>query len=291
MRTPSRIHILVIALLLVAGGLVFDGNETVGNQQGPGVGDRWGNLIGLCKLNGGSPLPTTSIDSVSMRFYCQGGSLDGLYCDIYSDLTYCYWDQVGANAGSPGGRQEVTTIVQDLTFVTDLEVDAMNPLTQVVSSQPMLVEAVISWNPSADAANQAREVQVNACRHLGGAEFVTQAGDDMHLVLCEGGLLDGMWCSMGVGANTCFFEPGTGLEATSAEPSSVPPTETSMPTVPAPTEAVTETPLPTVPMTPTDEPVIEPTFVDPTTDGPWTLPEGTIPVLEPAPSPTAGPLT
>jgi hypothetical protein len=292
-----RIQVLLTVLLL-AGGLAFGGQDTVGNQQGPGINDRLGNLNGLCRLNGGTP-GAYSEDSVKTRFYCAGGALDGLYCDVYTDLTYCYWDKVGTGASAPGSPQEITTKIQDLTFVTDLSVDAVTPLTLDVASEPMLVEAAITWNPSADATDQSRLDQVNACRHLGGTELV--AGDSRELgtftVVCDGGLLDGMWCSLGTNMTACFFAPGTGPDAAATDYSTMTPTEAptvAMPTVaPAETSTASAEPTATVAPTqaPTGEPVIEPTFVDPATDDPWTVPEGTLHPLEPAPDPTEAPLT
>ena len=290
MRNTPRIHILVIALLLMAAGLAFGAQDTSGNQQGPGMSDRLGNLNGLCRLNGGTP-GSYSEDTVKTRLHCKGGALDGLYCDVYADLTYCYWDKVGTGSHSSGGLQEVTTNVPDLTFVTDLSVDPINPFTLDVAPQPMLVEAVISWNPSTDAATQAREIQINACRHLGGSELVAGEGESTHMILCEGGMLDAMWCSMGIDTNTCFFEPSPSPESATTRPATVTPTEPPMPTETAstetPTKVPTEIPTPTAPMEPTDEPVIEPTFID---ENQWPLPEGTLAPLEPAPEPTEAPL-
>jgi hypothetical protein len=297
MPKPSPIHILVTALLLLAAGLALGSHEAAGNQQGPGISDRLGNLNGLCRLNGGVP-GAYSTDTVVTRFYCKGGPLDGLYCDVYSDLTYCYWDNVGKTSNAPGILSEVTTAVEDLTFVTDLSVDTVAPLTLDMPDQPLLVEAVVAWNPSAEAAEQARMIQVNACRHLGGTELVAEdSRANTYTVLCAGGLLDSMWCSLGMGITACFFEPATSPDSTTPVPPTSPETQTAPSTPPdappteAPTIDPTAPPAPTEPAAPTDEPVIEPTFVDPATDDPWTLPEGTLQPFEPAPTPTPLPLT
>jgi hypothetical protein len=297
-----HIHILVIALLILAALLALGSHETAGNQQGPGINDRLGNLNGLCRLNGGVP-GAYSTDTVVTRFYCQGGFLDGLYCDVYSDLTYCYWNKVGKASSATGTLHEITTAVQDLTFVTDLSVDTVAPLTLDMPDQPLLVEAVIAWNPSTEVADQARMIQVNACRHLGGIELVAADGRaNTYTVVCEGGLLDSMWCSLGMGMSACFFEqPAASPDATTPAPSPAPapspetqPASSTPPDAPpteAPTIDPTAPPAPTEPAAPTDEPVIEPTFVDPATDDPWNLPEGTLQPFEPAPTPTPLPLT
>jgi len=71
-------------------------------------------------------------------------------------------------------------------------------------------------------------------------------------------------------------EQMTGTGTTAPEPtmpSTLAPTESTQPTL-APTEI------------PTEEPVVEPTMA-PTDAGPWTVPEGTLPVFEPdEPTPT-----
>jgi hypothetical protein len=300
MRKAPVIHVAIVALLLVAAGVAFGTHETTGNQQGPGINDRLGNLDALCRLNGGTP-GSYSTDTVKTRHYCQGGYLDGLYCDVYADLTYCYWEGVGRGPSAAGIR-EVVTIVEDLTFVTDLASDGVTPLTVDLASQPILVEAVVTWNPPPEDADESRMVQVNACRHLGGEELVARAaGDanaDIAVVGCEGGLLDGFWCSLGTGPRLCYFAPGAGQDAMPTDSATIAPTvpvkateaiateaPTGVPTQPPPTQSV-----PTQTMAPTDEPVIEPTLADPGTGKPWEVPEGTLQVLEPAPPPTEAPL-
>jgi hypothetical protein len=309
MRKAPVVHVAIAALLLLAAGVAFGGQDTAGNQQGPGINDRLANLDALCRLNGGTP-GASSTDTVKTRHYCLGGYLDGLYCDVYADLTYCYWEGVGRGP-SAAGPWEVVTNVDDLTFVTDLAADAVAPLTVELASQPLLVDAVITWNPPADGTDAARMVQVNACRHLGGQERVARAtGDanaDIAVVGCAGGLLDGFWCALGTGPRLCYFAPGAGQDAQHAmptDPATSVPTATARATegigTEAPTGAPTES-LPTPPMAPTDSPpthtaaptdapVIEPTLGDPGTGNPWDLPEGTLQVLEPAPPPTEAPL-
>jgi hypothetical protein len=85
-----------------------------------------------------------------------------------------------------------------------------------------------------------------------------------------------------------FNVPGTLPAGSGQEPPRDLPAEAATPPDAMPTETPTETPPPTATaaVTPTDEPVIEPTF-EPTDAGPWTVPEGTIPVFEPVePTPT-----
>jgi len=303
MHTSPRLLILVAAILL-AGGLALGAQETLGNQQGPGVNDRTNNMIGLCRLNFGieevTTVRTPASGLVGTKVLCIGGPLDGLFCLISKDATICDWSNVGAASQTTGSPQEVVTNVEDLTFVTDLATDDVTPLTLEVAIQPVVVEAVFSWNPSADAATQATMTQVNACRQLGGTELVARAGDNpaASTIQCDGGLLDGMWCSIGVGVNACFFVPETADAATPGMATTVPaeppmPTEV-MPTVAMPTEAPTEAPTmtaPTATVAPTDVPVIEPTFVDTGPDNPWDVPEGPLQPLEPAPDPTEPPLT
>jgi hypothetical protein len=293
MRRTPLIRALIVAVLLAV-GLAFGNQGTVGNQTGPGINDRLGNLNGLCRLNGGNPPPATATDTVKSRFYCQGGFLDGLYCDVYADLTYCYWGSVGGKPMTAGSQVEAVTNVPDLTFVSELPAAVDNPIVPGADGQPMLVEAIITWNPSGEAATASGLIQVNACRHLGGAERVQRPDGDPEsatfTILCQDGLLDGMWCSMGTGLNTCFFEPAA-EEATTADTPAPMPTEMQEAPDATPPQSPTEVPTPTPTVPPTDEPVIEPTFVDPTApDDPWSLPEGTLPVLEPV-EPTDVPLT
>jgi hypothetical protein len=290
-RSPL-IRALIVAVVLLAGGLAFGDQDTIGNQTGPGINDRLGNLNGLCRLNGGTP-GGYSTDTVKTRFYCQGGFLDGLYCDVYADLTYCYWDKVGGKPAPAGSRVEAVTDVQDLTFVSELPAAVDSPIMPGAESQPMLIEAVITWNPSVEAATASGLVQVNACRHLGGSELVQRPDGDPEsatfTILCQDGLLDGMWCSMGIGPNTCFFEPAAGESTTGETPAPMPTVVQQAPDA-TPPEAPTET-TPTSTVAPTDEPVIEPTFVDPTVaDDPWSLPDSTLVPLEPV-TPTDVPLT
>ena len=291
MRRTSWALILTAALLLTITMAIGD-KDTLANQSGPGINDRLGNLNGLCRLNGGSP-GGYSTDTVKTRFYCQGGALDGLYCDVYTDLTYFYWDRVGKGS-APAGRQDVvnTSVNQDLTFVSELPAAGISSMPDVVS-QPMLVEAVITWNPLAETVNAAGIVQVNACRMLGGEEAVARPDGNPEsttfTVGCQDGLLDGMWCAMGIGPSACFFVP-TSQETTTAETPA--PMPTDMPQAPNATPSPTEVPTPPETVAPTDEPVIEPTFVDPTvSDDPWSLPDGTLSPIDPAPSPTEAPLT
>ncbi len=179
--------------------------------------------------------------------------------------------------------QEVVVDGQDVTLASELPADAAIPLMPEGASQPMLVEAVITWNPSAEAAEQEGVDLVNGCRMMGGTELVDHPDGNPEsaafTVQCDGGVIDGLWCAFGVGLSTCFFEPGTGSNATASEPSTTAPTEAPMPAdastpTQASTQASTEAPMPTATVSPTDEPVIEPTFVDPTV-------EPTLPQLEP----------
>ena len=284
MRKARVFHIMAAVSLLVAIGLALGGEESRGNQQGPGINDRLGNLDALCRLNGGTP-GSYSTDTVKTRHHCSGGYLDGLYCDVYADLTYCYWDKVGQGSA----RQEVTTRVEGLTFVTDLAADEITPITQETLREPMLVEAVVSWDGTADAG-PAVMGQVNACRHLGGTEAVRDDGG-VAMVFCEGGLLGGMWCSMGGGLTACFFEPVAATETAVASVATEVPGEV---TVDAPVATETPTELPTeIPPTvePTSEAVVEPTFNDGPGGGPWTRPDATLAPIEQAPTPTEAPLT
>ncbi|MGB3330421.1 MAG: hypothetical protein WBA46_15780 [Thermomicrobiales bacterium] len=292
----------VIPLLLMAGG-----GGSLANQSGPGMSDRLGNLNALCRLNGGTPGAYAS-DSIVTRFSCRGGALDGLYCDVYDDLTYCYWERVGhgAAAGGGSGVRAVTMQVRDLTFVTDLASDPVAPFAGVVPTAPMTAEAVVSRNASDDAATEARQAQINGCRHLGGTEQV--AGDpgvvaETIAIGCSAGLLDGMWCTMGATSNTCFLDrsaPDRPRATSTRAPATVPTSRTETTEATEATEATTlltatvtpeATTMPSPTSTPpTEVPVIEPTFVDPTAESPWTLPDGTLPPLEPAPTPTAAPI-
>jgi len=133
MRSTPGIQILVTVLILAA-GLAFGSHDAAANQQGGDLNDRWGNVLALCRLNGGTPI-THADDTVKKRVYCSGGYLNGLICDVYDGLTYCYWDGVGKGANASASRHEITTDVQDATIV-DVTSDAVTPLTPDVAIQP-----------------------------------------------------------------------------------------------------------------------------------------------------------
>jgi len=292
------VSIVLATLLVIGGGFPSWPQEVAANQTGPGVNDRTNNMIGLCRMNFGiedvTPHRTPGSGLYGTTFLCIGGPLDGLKCLISKNATICDWSKVGMESTTPS---HVEIDVPTLTFATELSDITADPgitITPDTGTGPMLVEAVITWNPSAEAATQAILTQVNGCRHLGGNDQV--GGPDTaatpHTVGCEGGMLDGMWCAFGVGMSTCFFQPATSPAAPTTEPPIAEPTEPAMATE-APTESTevpTESPLPTATAAPTDEPVIEPTFVDPGEDNPWDVPEGTLAPLEPAPEPTEAPL-
>ena len=302
MRRLRVVSIVLATFLLIGGGFTPGIREVTANQTGPGVNDRTNNMIGLCRLNFGiedvTPHRTPGSGLYGTTVLCIGGPLDGLRCLISKNATICDWTKVGMESTTP---RHVEIDVATLTFATELSEITADPgitITPDTGNGPMLVEAVITWNPSAEAAGQAILAQVNGCRHLGGSDQVGESDAEdaatTRTVGCEGGMLDDMWCAFGVGMSTCFFEPATGADAAATDNSTMTPTEAPSPTVAMPTEAPavapTEAPPPTVPTAPTDEPVIEPTFVDPANDDPWTLPEGTLLPLEPAPPPTEAPL-
>lgn len=292
MRTSALFRALIVAVVVLAGGLAFTNQQAVGNQQGPGVNERTENLIGLCRLNFGiEDVTTTRTPGAGLagaKVACIGGPLDGLTCYISKNATVCDWKTVGAESQSPGSVQEVTTVNQDLIFVSELPADSLSPLTPAAADQPMLVEAVITWNPSAEAVAAAGIEQVNGCRQLGGEEVVTHADGDPQsasfTVQCEGGLLDDQWCAFGTGSSTCFFLPeSTPVETTDAMPTvAIAPTSADVmdPTEPSATTEPTA-PAPTATVVPTDVPVIEPTAP---------AVEPTLPVFEEDPTPTPTPV-
>jgi hypothetical protein len=284
--------VIALCTALLISGLTLGVRDTVGNQSGPEVGSRMDNLFALCGLNGGTGVNdwvSRNLEGsvLGARVRCVGGALDGLTCSVLPNVTFCDWSKVGAMKPGSGGLQEITVDNPALTFVSELPLDAASPLTPDVASEPMLVEAVIIWNPSPEAVAAAGIEQVNGCRQLGGAEVVTHASDDLQstfTVQCEGGLLDGQWCAFGTGSSTCFFLP----ESTPAESTDAVPTVAIAPTsadVMDPTEppATTEptAPAPTATVVPTDVPVIEPTAP---------AVEPTLPVFEEYPTPTPTPV-
>lgn len=298
MRTSSVFRVLIVAVVLLAGGLTFANQEAIGNQQGPGVGDRTENMIGLCGLNGGGVSVDVAGDRTVDSYHswtkvtCVGGYLDGLTCTFTASGTVCDWSKVGMAPSPGGGLHDITVANQDLTFVSDLPVVAAVPLTADVASEPMLVEAVVTWNSSDEALTEAGIEQVNACRLLGGTELVTHADGDPQsasfTVQCEGGLLDGQWCAFGTGSSTCFFLPeSTPTQITDAMPTvtTVPTSTDDMNPATEPTIAATAPPptvtAPTATVAPTDVPVIEPTAP---------AVEPTLPMFEQDPTPTEAPL-
>lgn len=235
--------------------------------------------------------------------------MGGVTCAVDNSGIYCGWRPPGTKSMVDGGLQEIAINVQDVTFASELPADAANPLVPEVASQPMLVEAVITWNLSAEAANQAGLDLVNGCRQLGGTELVTHPDGNPEsasfTVQCQDGILNGMWCGFGIGLNSCFFAPESTsaaetaesptATATAVEPTVVAPTQpSSATTTPTPTATV-PSPTPTIPTPTMPAPTATVAPVEPTAEppsGPWQPPQniGTLPPIEVAPTPTPTPL-
>jgi hypothetical protein len=294
MRRSSHIHVFLAVVVLLAGGMAFRTQDTVGLTDE--VADH---AARMCQMGGGVPHFEFEVDGSVKSVTCIGGAFDG-------PMNMVTTDSGSTATGNDNNLHEVTIAVEDVTLATELPDDSTLPLTPVVTDQSMVVEAVVTWNPSAEATNQAGLDMVNSCRMLGGTEAIAHPDGNPEsasfTVQCDGGVIDGLWCAFGVGLSTCFFEPGSSPDAAATGNSTMTPTDAPMPTVamstepPAqepeasptatPTETPKVTPTATSEPTPTDEPVIEPTFA-PTDAGPWTVPEGTIPVFEPVdPTPT-----
>jgi hypothetical protein len=298
MRRSPHIHIVIAIVVLLAGGLALQVQNDVGAMP-DNEADVWAKA---CVGEGGEVHYEFDVDGSVKSVTCTGGS-NGSWTAVKTTpgTTDSGWTGTGIYGG-----MDVVTIVEDVTLATELPADATVPLTPAITDQPLVVEAAVTWNPSAEAANQAGLDMVNRCRRFGGTEAIAHPDGNPEsasfTVQCNGGHMNGFWCGFGVGLSTCFFEPGTGADAAATDNSTMTPTDAPSPPVAMPTEAPAQepeasptaaptetpkvTPTATSEPTPTDEPVIEPTF-EPTDAGPWTIPDSTIPVFEPVePTPT-----
>jgi hypothetical protein len=304
MRKTPLFYLCIALVVLLAGGLMPRFQAAA--EDNSAAGKNAAGIIQACEMAGGTIDSSSSSDDrtnsnhgpSSSTFHCAGGGMGGTTCTATNSGIGCTWKPPAAQSMSEGGVQEVVINAQDVTLASELPADATTPLMPDAAGTPMVVEAVITWNPSAEVADQEGVDLVNGCRLLGGTEVVAHPDGNPEsasfTVQCDGGMIDGLWCAFGVGLSTCFFEPGTGQDAGSGEMPATMPTEAlpgsgddadSTPTTTTePTATATATaPAPTVPSP--DDPVIEPTA--PADDDPWQLPEGTLPAFEPFdPTPT-----
>ncbi len=292
---------LVLLILVIIASIV----PAAAEDNSPNAKNTAG-VIQACEMAGGTVESSPSDDRTNSNggpskgfVKCTGGGMNGVGCATDNSGIYCTWQPPGAPSKSEGSGQEIVVDAQDVTLASELPADAGISLMPDAVESPMLVEAVITWNPSAEAATQEGVDLVNGCRLLGGTEFVAypdgNPGAGSFTVQCDGAVINGLWCAFGVGLSTCFFEPGSGPDVAATGNSTMTPTDAPMPTVAMPTEppaqqpeaSATTAPTTTSEPTPTEEPVIEPTAPPATDAGPWTVPEGTLPVFEPAePTPT-----
>lgn len=278
--------ILTITLIALAPHL----DQVAANQQGPGVGDQLTGWAILCQLNGGKETVDTSSRTVKGlpkgSVKCTGGYLDGLFCEIFENpnSSYCTMNAPSgplATSGVDAGSLPIISTVPEP--VATVDPSAVEPL--------VIAEAQVAW-PATEGVSQGIAVAtVHTCALGGGEAIASTRVPEVQSALtirCEGGVFAGDVCDFTAGLVSCFNESGATVVEQTSDQGEMQATEpvSKEPTV-APTMAATE-PMATAPATAvsTDEPVIEPTFA-PTDAGPWTVPDGTLPVFEPVePTPT-----
>lgn len=287
-----RNHLITtsLATVVIAGcALAMLGQPADANQSGPGVNDQiWGWSV-LCAMHGGE----ATIDfhpGSGGDVSCKGGRLGGLTCFLYNDTSKSWCDHSKASA-QPGAWASSSIDPTTIPLVVQVPVPA-GTISLDPAARPQLFDARIAWPATSGVAQGLMVADVHACKLGGGrATAMTRLPEssDSLVVRCEGGVFEGHTCDVAAGMATCFTDSAP-LTTSPSLPATEPPATTE-PVSPAATKSVSpeSTALPTT--EPADEPVIEPTAA-PTDAGPWTVPEGTLPVFEPAePSPTTVILT
>jgi hypothetical protein len=276
-----RTLMLVICLILPT--IVLAVQEiSAQSQSGLTVDERAAGQINACRAMGGieevysERTPGGGLTFTSVL--CKGGLLDGLWCGNAPSGTYCSFGFVRPdqppNVRPTGG----------------IEVEPQEPLETLVITESSSELPVVAED-STVTDNAVR--QVNSCRTLSGAEVVISrdtVDGPWIVVLCVGGLGNGLWCYNDHLETSCDMPPrvraddGSHMTPVSGiEVGPETPTETAAPTV-TPTATVTGEPLlPTV--VSTDPPVV-PTI--PTGDNAVPPGESEDP-SQPEPTPTEAP--
>jgi hypothetical protein len=252
-------------------------------------------LVLMCHTMAG--VGSTSTANGGAAVACEGGFLDSLGCALTSDGGWCATGHEGpvtSGAIRPSGAIDVAA---EMPAVEILE-DTYLAVTPVVLEEPVMVQGVI-YNQSGSTVNDNATSQAALCGLLGGKPIVTTSrtggsGLVWADVSCQGGLLDGMYCTNQTTApSNCFWARTTLPESplvtpmqVQEQPADLAPSPTAPVTPTEPATALTPT-APAEPTAPPAEPTAPPTVVFPTVPGGNDVPpgEGNEQPRDPTPTP------